>query len=215
MSAHGRSSFGIGPSNPRSRSQSRFLDMLTFLSLMFGTLVSEDLACITAGLLIERGQVGASSAIAACALGIFAGDVGLWGIGRLCGLAALEWSWIARRLESDRVHEFRLWLDRRAGRTIIASRFLPGSRLPLYVIAGLVRLPGAVFASWALIGTLLWTPVLVLVTARLGDAFIARLSPVLGSGWATHVVAAGVMVSLVHGIRSSSSRSSFLADHRA
>ena len=190
--------------------------MLTFLSLMFGTLVSEDLACITAGLLIQRGQIEASSAVAACALGIFAGDVGLWGIGRVFGRAALEWSWIAQRLGSDRFHEFRSWLARHAGWAIIASRFLPGSRLPLYVIAGLVRLPGAVFASWALVGTLLWTPVLVLLTATLGDAFIARLSPVVGSGWATHAVAAAVMVSLVHGIRSSSTRRTFLAyPHRA
>ena len=51
--------------------------MLTFLSLMFGTLVSEDLACVTAGLLIQRGQIEASSAVVACTLGIFAGDVGL------------------------------------------------------------------------------------------------------------------------------------------
>ena len=179
---------------------------------MFGTLVSEDLACITAGLLIQRGQTGASSAISACALGIFAGDVGLWGIGRVFGRAALEWPWIAQRLESDRFHEVQSWLDRHAAQAIIASRFLPGSRLPLYVIAGLVRLPGAVFASWALVGTLLWTPVLVLLTATLGDAFIAWISPVAGSGWATHAVAAAVMVSLVHGIRSSSSRSTFLAE---
>jgi membrane protein DedA with SNARE-associated domain len=189
--------------------------MLTFFSLMFGTLVSEDLACITAGLLIQRGQIGVSSAVAACALGIFAGDVGLWGIGRMFGHAALEWSWIARRLESDRPHEFRSLLDRHAGRAIIASRFLPGSRLPLYVIAGLVQLPGAVFARWALVGTLLWTPALVLLTATLGDVFIARVSPVVGSGWATHAVAVAVMASLVHGIRSSSSRSTRLADsHR-
>ncbi len=44
---------------------------------MFGTFVSEDLACITAGLLIRRGAIGSTAAIAACTLGIFAGDVGL------------------------------------------------------------------------------------------------------------------------------------------
>jgi membrane protein DedA with SNARE-associated domain len=58
--------------------------MLTFLSLMFRTLVSEDLACVAADLLIQRGQVEASSAVLACTLGIFAGDVGLWAIGRAC-----------------------------------------------------------------------------------------------------------------------------------
>ena len=190
--------------------------MLTFISLMFGTLVSEDLACITAGLLIQRGQIGASSAIAACALGIFVGDVGLWGIGRVFGHATLAWPWIARRIQADRFHELRSWLDRHAGRAIVASRFLPGSRLPLYVIAGLVELPGAVFATWALLGTLLWTPALVLLTATLGDAFIARNSPVVGSGWAPRLVAAAVMVLLLRGVRTSGSRSTlFTNPHRA
>ena len=48
-----------------------------------------------------------------------------------------------------------------------------------------VRLPGSVFAAWALLGTLLWTPALVLLTATAGDAFVARVSPVLGSGVTT------------------------------
>ena len=71
---------------------------------------------------------------------------------------------------------------------------------PLYVLAGLVRLPGSVFATWALLETLLWTPALVLLTATAGDAFVARMSPVLGSG-VTTVTAAAVMVLLLHGIR--------------
>ena len=128
--------------------------MLTFFSLMVGTLVSEDLACITAGLLIQRGQIGAPAAIAACALGIAAGDVGLWGLGRLFGRAALEWSWIARRVDPAYGDRLRLWLNRRAGWAIVASRFLPGTRLPLYVVAGFVRLSGTVFTFWALVGSL-------------------------------------------------------------
>src|SRR5207247_8858699 len=77
-------------------------DMLTFLSLMFGTLVSEDLACVTAGLLIQRGQVEASSAVLAYTLGIFAADVGLWAIRRKFGCTALAWARAAGRLELRR-----------------------------------------------------------------------------------------------------------------
>jgi len=84
--------------------------MQTFLSLMFGTLVSEDLACVTAGLLIQRSQVEASSAVLACMLGIFAGDVGLWAIGMACGRTILAWPSVARRLQPNRFHECRLWL---------------------------------------------------------------------------------------------------------
>ena len=56
---------------------------MVFLALMLGTLVSEDLACIAAGLLIREGRITFEPGTAACAVGILAGDVGLWVIGRL------------------------------------------------------------------------------------------------------------------------------------
>ena len=178
--------------------------MLTFLSLMFGTLVSEDLACVTAGLLIQRGQVEASSAVLACTLGIFAGDVGLWATGMACGRTVLAWPRVAR-LQPNQFHELRSWLDRHAGWAIVASRFLPGSRLPLYVIAGIVELPGLVFAGWALLGALLWTPALVLLTAVVGDAFIGRISTLFGSAWLADAVAAVVIVLILRGMRATRS----------
>ena len=180
--------------------------MVTFLSLMFGTLVSEDLACVAAGLLIQRGRVEASSAVLACTLGIFVGDVGLWAIGRTCGSTVLAWPRVARRLQPNRFHEFRSWLDRHAGWAIVASRFLPGSRLPLYVIAGIVELPGIVFAGWALLGTLLWTPALVLLTAIGGDAFIGRISSLIGSAWMADIGAAVVIMALLRSLRATPSQ---------
>jgi membrane protein DedA with SNARE-associated domain len=186
--------------------------MLTFLSLMFGTLVSEDLACVAAGLLIQRGQAEASSAVLACTLGIFAGDVGLWTFGRTCGRTVLAWPRVAQRLQANRFHEFRSWLDRHAGWAIVASRFLPGSRLPLYVIAGIVELPGIVFAGWALLGTLLWTPALVLLTAIIGDAFIGPISSLIGSAWKADIVAAVVIVVFLRSMRATRSQVPVLAD---
>src|SRR6059036_959146 len=181
--------------------------MLTFLSLMFGTLVSEDLACVAAGLLIQRGQVEASSAVLACTLGIFAGDVGLWAIGRTCGRTVLVWPRVARRF-----HEFRSWLDRRAGWAIVASRFLPGSRLPLYVIAGIVELPGIVFAGWALLGKLFWTPGWGFLRGFLGDAFVGPISSLIGSAWKADTVAAVVIVVFLRSIRATRSQVPVLAD---
>ena len=70
-----------------------------------------------------------------------------------------------------------------AGRSL--PSFPPGSRLPLYVIAGIVELPGMVFAGWALLGTLLWTPALVLLTAIIGDEFIGRIDLLDRLGWLT------------------------------
>jgi len=69
------------------------------------------------------------------------------------------------------------------------------------VIAGLVKLPGSVFAVWALVGALLWTPALVLLTAGLGGAFIARLSLMLGPGSLPRLVTAGAVLLFLHVIR--------------
>jgi membrane protein DedA with SNARE-associated domain len=157
--------------------------MLAFISLALGTLISEDLTCISAGVLIQRGAIDPFSAIVACALGIFLGDLGLWAVGRIFGHIALTWRWVARHLEEGEIERLRMWLEKHAASAILGSRFLPGARLPLYVIAGVIRLPFATFALWASVAALLWTPLLVLATAKLGEAVVTRLSGAIGATW--------------------------------
>jgi membrane protein DedA with SNARE-associated domain len=152
------------------------------IGLALGTLVSEDLTCIAAGLLIARGDMTVATGVVGCCAGILAGDIGLWGIGRVFGLAALRWKWLQSSTENHRVSQLRGWLDRHAGMAIVASRFLPGSRLPLYVLAGIMNMPSARFAGWAAVATLLWTPPLVLLVATFGKAVTVRLPPLLAAG---------------------------------
>lgn len=175
--------------------------MLAFISLVLGTFVSEDLACVTAGLLIQRDDINAPAGIVACTLGIFVGDAGLWAAGRVFGHAVVAWPWIGRQFQRERFAELRSWLERHAAGAIVASRFLPGTRLPLFLIAGILELPARVFAVWALVGALLRTPVLVLATARLGDTLTGRISPLVGIGWANHLLAALGMLSLLQVLR--------------
>jgi membrane protein DedA with SNARE-associated domain len=175
--------------------------MLTLVIIVLGTLVSEDATCIATGLLIQRGHVGITSGILACLSGIYVGDLALWALGRLCGGAALKWPSAARRLSHQSVGDARAWLERHAAGAIVGSRFLPGTRLTLYVVAGILRLPVAVFALWSLIAAVLWTPTLVLLTAALGDAFVARVSPLIGNGWAAPLVVALVALFTLHQAR--------------
>jgi membrane protein DedA with SNARE-associated domain len=162
--------------------------MPVVLSLALGTLISEDLTCISAGVLIQRGTVDPVSAIVACATGILAGDIALWAIGRLFGEVALTWTWVGRHLEKRGIEPLRRWLQDHAASAILWSRFLPGTRLPLYVTAGVFRMPCALFACWAAVGALLWTPTLVLATAKLGDAAVLRLPGSLFAAWAPALV---------------------------
>lgn len=171
-------------------------------TLILATFVSEDLACVAAGLLVQRGRIDLTAGILACTFGIFAGDVGLWGLGRVFGRATLGWPWMTRRLGGARAQELRAWLERHAAGAIVGSRFLPGTRLPLYVIAGVLRMPAAVFALWALLGAVLWTPTIVLLTAALGDAFVDRLAPIVGLGWVPRVAVALIVILMMQIVRS-------------
>jgi len=141
----------------------------TLALLALSTLASEDLACVAAGALIARGDVAPAAGVVACALGIFAGDCGLWALGRFGKRIAGAWPWIERRLAAAVTVNER-WPAGHAAVVLIGSRFTPGTRLPLYVGAGLLGMPFRRFAIWTGVAAALWTPAIVLASARAGEA---------------------------------------------
>jgi membrane protein DedA with SNARE-associated domain len=133
--------------------------------LVAGTFISEDLTCVVAGLLILDGRLAPAPAVLSCALGIWLGDLGLWAAGRALGSCALRWSRVRRVVTADREAHFAEWFAANAGAAMIASRCLPGTRLPLYIAAGALGGAFQAFAMWSLIAVALWTPPLVLLAA--------------------------------------------------
>ena len=60
-----------------------------------------------------------SSAVVACTLGIFAGDVGLWAIGRTCGRTVLAWPRVPDAFSRIDFTNFgRGWTAMQAGRSL-------------------------------------------------------------------------------------------------
>lgn len=174
------------------------------ITLGAATLISEDLACVAAGLLIRGQQLGALAGILACTTGIFIGDLGLWLIGRVFGRRVLTWTWVRKRLPAERVDALATWFDERGWRAVISARFVPGLRLPVYVAAGIVGRRIDRFLLWAAMAVLLWTPLLVLLVAAFGTAILTPLERLLGAGWwswATAVLALGFAIQLA--VRSS------------
>ena len=157
-----------------------FVDLAALAGLAAGTLISEDLTSIGAGLLVRDGRLDAFAAVAACAAGVYAGDLCLWLAGRMLGRRILTLPWFARRLNAAALEALSVQLDARLGPAVLGSRFLPGSRLPMFLAAGIWgRRPWA-FISWSLLGVLLWTPALVLLTAWFGPALTSPLVGELG-----------------------------------
>jgi membrane protein DedA with SNARE-associated domain len=174
---------------------------MLFLALMLGTLVSEDLTCIAAGLLIREGRIGFAAGTAACAVGILAGDVGLWAAGRASRGAFGRWPVVSRRMQRLPLDDMRKWLEAHAAGAMIASRFIPGTRLPLYICAGLVGMPLGSFTAWASIAVLLWTPALVWLAAGAGGATLSVLPSSGVSGWISRVVFVTVLFVLLKAAR--------------
>lgn len=132
-----------------------------FLTLFVSTFVAEDLTCVAAGLAVARGMITLPAAIAACAAGIWLGDLALWLVGRAAGAKALSWRRVTDHVPAHEVRGFRAWFDAHAARAILASRLTPGTRLPLYLAAGACRTSFVRFTLWTAVAVVLWTPVLV------------------------------------------------------
>jgi membrane protein DedA with SNARE-associated domain len=163
--------------------------------LALSTLLSEDATAIGAGFAVSEGRVPLVVAVVACGLGIYIGDLGLWAAGRVVGPRALAWRRLARfRKQASRAAS---WVDRHPALAIIGSRFLPGTRLPLYVAAGAEGRRPIAFALWSLVAVSLWTPLLVGGVALLGAGVAAPLDRWLGIGWAVRaLLVAGVFLGL-------------------
>jgi membrane protein DedA with SNARE-associated domain len=132
-----------------------------FVLLFFGTFVSEDAACLAAGALASAGQISFALAVTACFLGIAAGDIALYGIGRLFGTRFADSQFLSRFVSRERIVRASAWLNQRGAAVIFLSRFVTGLRLPTYLAAGFLRTDFLKFSTYLLIAAAVWTPVIV------------------------------------------------------
>jgi membrane protein DedA with SNARE-associated domain len=168
------------------------------LAVVLATFVSEDLTCVSVGLLAAAGRVDLPTGLAGCFVGIVLGDFGVWLLGRAAGRRVLGWRWGRRVLPERRLAELSGLLCRQGGRAAVVSRFLPGTRVPLFLAAGVLGTCWYRFLGWAVVAAAVWTPALVLAVALLGDVLVGPLLEVSHAGW---VVLPAVAVALYLGLR--------------
>ncbi len=152
-----------------------FALFITLLLIVLATFVSEDLACIGAGLLIARGSLPWTAGIGACLVGLVAGDLLLYAGGRVIGRPVTRvapFRWLIRPEELERACR---WFTARGAALLLGGRFVPGTRLPTYVAAGVVRMPVLPFSLWIVVAAALWTPLLVGGAALFGTAAAERI----------------------------------------
>ncbi len=109
--------------------------------IVFGSLVSEDLALLGA-VAASRSQIlSVPIAFIAAAGGIFFGDLLLYAVGRL--------------LKKKRVNSFKKKGFARAG--VFLARFIPGTRLPVYLSVGALGMSVTDFAITTGVAVFVWT----------------------------------------------------------
>jgi len=155
-------------------------------AIVLGAFVSEDGTTITAAALAAASVLDVRLAFLSAFAGLWIGDLGVYALARWTSPAIRRHRWFqpwfakTTSAESSRA--------RRKGRWRLAlSRFLPGTRLPAYIAAGLEQMPVAAFAMVTAMSAMAWVALLF---------FSIRLAPGHAST-ASHQLAVLALAGLV------------------
>ena len=126
------------------------------LSIFFATFIYEDGATLLAATLSAGGSLDPRIGLLTTFLGIWVGDMGLYGLGSSFGRRTARSRWLQKYLRPESLAKAEGWFAKHGPLALVMSRAIPGSRLPLYVAAGALRLPVRLFAKTTAICSAVW-----------------------------------------------------------
>ena len=140
-----------------------------------GLPVPEEVFIIGAGILSAQGDLRPETAFASCLLGALVGDTAMYSIGRRFGhnLIYLHPKF-ARFVGAEREEYFERAILRHGFKVLLLARFMVGVRGPVYLAAGVVRMPFLRFLAWDLVCASLVVGAFFSLSYNFGDD-IARL----------------------------------------
>lgn len=174
--------------------------LVVFVLLVFAAYLSEDLTCITAGLLVAQGRLDFPVAVAACYAGLLSSDLGIAWLARVLGRPALRLPPFRWWVTEAAIEDASDWLRRRALAVVLVSRFLPGTRLPTCLAAGILRTSLLRFCFCFALAAAVWTPAFVGLSALLGREAVERFGGRLPGGLLGAVLALAVVIFAVRSV---------------
>jgi len=133
------------------------------------TFVAEDPTCLATGLMVAVGIIDFMSGAAACTVGIFIGDLVLYSLGRFFGRQAIAKAPFKWFIKESKVNQWAGWFSTPKGMlVVVSSRFIPASRVPTFVTAGIMKLNIARLGGLLLLAALIWTPPLMYLGYKFG-----------------------------------------------
>lgn len=146
--------------------------------LIFGSaFVLEDVAVLGAALLVANSMVSLTWAAGASFAGIWIGDLGLYWIALRWGRPVFDRTWF-RRLVSKKLDLRRSedWFQHHGTAAILLSRAIPGTRLPTYLAAGLLKIPAVRFAAITAGACAVWVAALFGFSYHVGMMVISQFN---------------------------------------
>ncbi|MDZ7343111.1 MAG: alpha/beta fold hydrolase [candidate division KSB1 bacterium] len=158
------------PSDHKQKPMATGIGLIVLMLLIAAaTLVSEDLTCIGTGLMVAHGMIGFFPGVLACAIGIYFGDLILFLAGRIFGRPAVAHRPLKWFISENDIERHTDRFNQQGPKIILFSRFLPGSRLPTYFTAGVLRTNFWSFSLYFLLAAAIWTPLLISVSRFIGE----------------------------------------------
>jgi membrane protein DedA with SNARE-associated domain len=129
---------------------------LVSLAIILAAFISEDAAILAAASLAAMKTVEPRLAFVSSVAGIWLGDLGLYAIARRYGRSTVESDWGSRFISPEAIQKGERWFSRYGSIGLFVSRCMPGTRLPMSLAAGTLRMPLIRFTGIGIAGALVW-----------------------------------------------------------
>jgi membrane protein DedA with SNARE-associated domain len=144
----------------------------------FGVPIPEDIPLIAAGYLIHLQQTNWITALCLSMGGVLLGDSAVFFMGRRLGRRLFRSRLVLAVTSPRRIARVLIYYQRYGAKVIIAGRFLPGLRAPIFFVAGSSRVPYAKFLSLDALAAAVSVPLWLLLGSRFGGTIDALLTEI-------------------------------------
>lgn len=152
-------------------------DALHALLIFASALVLEDVAVLGAALLVVNSMVSLPWAAGSSFAGIWFGDLGLYLLALRFGRPVFEKSWFKRLFgKKTDLARSEAWFRDHGAAAILLSRAVPGTRLPTYLAAGLLRVPAGRFIAITALACVVWVAALFGISYHIGMMVISEFA---------------------------------------
>ena len=139
--------------------------------IFFLTFIHEDAAILAAGFSKVENGLPLLFAYVPVYLGIVAGDVLIYGLGRL----AQSNKWLRSKIIGPKVERVKMWLNDHLVRVLVVCRLTPGLLFPTFVACGWFKIPFWRFATVSIIAGAVYSSIVLTIVIVFGGLVLFHL----------------------------------------